>query len=145
MYDSSAKYPGGILTGYVNELGNYDQCMSVTSKQLRIDGAYALVNIRFGPSDNEKQVQDDPIIVHWNRSKVMMRNNNTNKSYGLLNQVLLNYKLNNINMWLFYVLLLQYPKYLTTGMSPKKQVQFSRNSRIFKYDLLFNVINFTWI
>lgn len=70
MYDSSAKYPGGILTGYVNELGNFDQCMSVTSKQLGIYGAYALVNIRFGPSDNDKHVEDDPIIVHWNRSKV---------------------------------------------------------------------------
>ncbi|KAE9539481.1 hypothetical protein AGLY_004733 [Aphis glycines] len=73
MYTSSSKYPGTILSGDVNELGYFDQCMRVSSKNLGINGAYALANVRFhltadkGP--HEPLNQFDIIKADWERSK----------------------------------------------------------------------------
>ncbi|XP_050439063.1 uncharacterized protein LOC126844723 isoform X3 [Adelges cooleyi] len=50
MYASSAKYPGGLLTGITYEMGHYDQCLRAQSKELNIYSAYVLPNIRFGTS-----------------------------------------------------------------------------------------------
>ncbi|PNF21731.1 hypothetical protein B7P43_G10364 [Cryptotermes secundus] len=46
MYDASAKLPSGILRGNVNQLGDFDQCLNVTSQnEPRIDGKYCLASV----------------------------------------------------------------------------------------------------
>lgn len=46
MYDASAKLPSGILRGNVNQLGDFDQCLAVTSQdEPRIDGKYCLASV----------------------------------------------------------------------------------------------------
>lgn len=82
MYDSSSKYPGGILSGEVNELGYFDQCMSVSSKQLGIYGAYVLVNIRFRFSDENISEILDLAEIDQKRSKVIITIEILSKNYG---------------------------------------------------------------
>lgn len=46
MYDASAKLPSGILRGNVNQLGDFDQCLDVTSQdEPRIEGKYCLASV----------------------------------------------------------------------------------------------------
>jgi hypothetical protein len=46
VYDSSAKLPSGILRGNVNQLGDFDQCLSVASQDSRgIVGKYCLASV----------------------------------------------------------------------------------------------------
>lgn len=46
MYDSSAKLPSGILRGNVNQLGDFDQCLSVaTQEDPSIVGKYCLASV----------------------------------------------------------------------------------------------------
>ncbi|XP_022165577.1 nose resistant to fluoxetine protein 6-like isoform X2 [Myzus persicae] len=73
MYASSSKYPGPISSGNVNELGYFDQCMRVSSKRLGIYGAYAIANVRFHLSGDNKPPEPlsqlDIIKADWERSK----------------------------------------------------------------------------
>ncbi|XP_050427088.1 nose resistant to fluoxetine protein 6-like isoform X2 [Adelges cooleyi] len=79
MYDSSGKYPGGLLSGITYEMGHFDQCLRAQSKNLNLYSAYVLANIRFRlPGDPAKplsnegsaweqlKVQDNPIIPQIN-------------------------------------------------------------------------------
>lgn len=46
MYDSSAKLPSGILRGNVNQLGDFDQCLSVEAQENpSIVGKYCLASV----------------------------------------------------------------------------------------------------
>ena len=46
MYDSSAKLPSGILRGNVNQLGDFDQCLSVAAHENPgIVGKYCLASV----------------------------------------------------------------------------------------------------
>lgn len=45
MYDSSAKLPSGILRGNVNQLGDFDQCLSVAAQNPSIVGKYCLASV----------------------------------------------------------------------------------------------------
>ena len=46
MYDSSAKLPSGILRGNTNQLGDFDQCLSIgTDKASNIEGKYCLASV----------------------------------------------------------------------------------------------------
>ncbi|KAK2581819.1 hypothetical protein KPH14_002288 [Odynerus spinipes] len=51
MLDSSAKIPSGLLRGNINQLGDFDQCLGVTShvkmtnKTIKIQGKYCLATI----------------------------------------------------------------------------------------------------
>lgn len=56
MYDSSAKIPSGILSGNVNQFGDFDQCLNVNEQELGIKGQYCLAFIEMTlPSNtNEK-------------------------------------------------------------------------------------------
>ncbi|KAL4091363.1 hypothetical protein QTP88_026065 [Uroleucon formosanum] len=73
MYTSSAKYPGSILFGDVNEFGYFDQCMRVSSKRLGIQGAYAIANVRFRLSADDEPPEPlnqlDIVKADWERSK----------------------------------------------------------------------------
>ncbi|XP_050519778.1 nose resistant to fluoxetine protein 6-like [Daktulosphaira vitifoliae] len=52
MLDSSAKGPDGLLTGNTASFGNFEQCLSATSKSTGISGGYTLVDIDFRPFKN---------------------------------------------------------------------------------------------
>lgn len=73
VYDSLSKYPGGIFSGEVAEFGNYDQCMSISSEGLGINGAYAVANIRFyladgavsDPLDHAKAKRERPNVTTY--------------------------------------------------------------------------------
>jgi hypothetical protein len=46
VYDSSAKLPSGILRGNVNQLGDFDQCLSVVAQENpNIVGKYCLASV----------------------------------------------------------------------------------------------------
>ncbi|XP_050427098.1 nose resistant to fluoxetine protein 6-like [Adelges cooleyi] len=62
MYDSSAKYPGGLLSGITYEMGYYDQCLRAHSKELNIYSAYVLPNVQFQiteENDNMPKVRNN--------------------------------------------------------------------------------------
>lgn len=52
MYDASAKLPSGILNGNLNQYGDFDQCLSVASKNRTFRGQYCLTNIMFALPKN---------------------------------------------------------------------------------------------
>ncbi|RZF42114.1 hypothetical protein LSTR_LSTR006707 [Laodelphax striatellus] len=45
MHDASAKLPSGLLNGNVNQLGDFDQCLSVHESEDNIRGQYCLTDI----------------------------------------------------------------------------------------------------
>jgi len=72
VYESSSKYPGGILNGEVTEFGNFDQCMRVSSKKFGIYGAYAVANMQFRFADSEKSEVLDYVDADLEISNVTM-------------------------------------------------------------------------
>ncbi|KAB0797842.1 hypothetical protein PPYR_08835 [Photinus pyralis] len=46
MYDSNAKIPSGILNGNINQLGDFDLCLSVDEKKLQLKGQYCLASLQ---------------------------------------------------------------------------------------------------
>ncbi|XP_066254847.1 nose resistant to fluoxetine protein 6-like [Euwallacea similis] len=42
MYDASAKLPSGLLNGNVNQLGDFDMCLSAQSEDQEVNGQYCL-------------------------------------------------------------------------------------------------------
>lgn len=45
MYDSSAKIPSGILNGNINQLGDFDMCLSAVSDDRNVNGQYCLTSV----------------------------------------------------------------------------------------------------
>lgn len=72
VYDSSSKYPRGMLSVEVIELGNFDQCMSVSSKEHGIYGAYAvaILQLHSPKNDTVDSTYYDPAEVDRQRLKV---------------------------------------------------------------------------
>ncbi|CAG2059805.1 unnamed protein product [Timema podura] len=74
MYDSSAKLPSGILRGNVNQLGDFDQCLSVVGSEPStptdlIRGQYCLASIDISATPHAmggKESLETP--VHWAQS-----------------------------------------------------------------------------
>lgn len=56
MYDASAKIPSGILSGNVNQFGDFDSCLKVDDQKLGIKGQYCLtyVEMTLPPNANDK-------------------------------------------------------------------------------------------
>lgn len=50
MYDASAKFPTGILSGKSFDFGDYDECLETNTIGLDFTSQYCVVNIRFKPS-----------------------------------------------------------------------------------------------
>ncbi|KAK4880106.1 hypothetical protein RN001_008252 [Aquatica leii] len=46
MHDASAKIPSGLLNGNVNQLGDFDMCLSVREDALAITGQYCLASLQ---------------------------------------------------------------------------------------------------
>jgi len=75
VYESSSKYPNKFFTGEVTEMGDFDLCMSVSSKQLGINGAYVLVSIQFYPINNITSEQTWKDKNHREKSTVSVKVN----------------------------------------------------------------------
>ncbi|XP_050519901.1 O-acyltransferase like protein-like isoform X2 [Daktulosphaira vitifoliae] len=74
MYDSSSKYPGGLLSRNIFNLGYFDQCLKVSAKWLKIYSAYSIVTLEFNISkitDHSSGVY--PNITAWEELEI---NNN---------------------------------------------------------------------
>ena len=46
MYDASAKVSAGLLHGNVNQLGDFDQCLSINGPEDKFKGQYCLAFIQ---------------------------------------------------------------------------------------------------
>lgn len=93
MFDSSAKYPEGILYGHTRHLGNFDECYNLqvniaeeSASTREINGKYCLVNIEYNnkhaSSINQKlsvsNYQNNFLITNdsfWETIKVLYHNN----------------------------------------------------------------------
>lgn len=56
VYDASAKIPSGILSGNVNQFGDFDSCLKVDDQKWGIKGQYCLtyVEMTLPPNANDK-------------------------------------------------------------------------------------------
>lgn len=52
MHDASAKVPSGILSGNVNQLGDFDECINVESPNNEFIGKYCLAYVQISIPDN---------------------------------------------------------------------------------------------
>lgn len=50
VYDASAKFPTGILSGKSTDFGDYDECLETNTTNLDFKPQYCIVNIRFSPT-----------------------------------------------------------------------------------------------
>nr|CAD7256296.1 unnamed protein product [Timema shepardi] len=79
LYDSSAKLPSGLLRGNVNQLGDFDQCLSAMGSEPNtstglIRGQYCLASIDISSTLhalNGKESLETP--VHWAQSMEFVR------------------------------------------------------------------------
>lgn len=46
MHDATAKIPSGILSGNVNQFGDFDECLDVTAPNQQFNGKYCLAHIQ---------------------------------------------------------------------------------------------------
>lgn len=47
MYDATAKFtPSGILSGNVNQYGNFDECLAISGPLKTLNGKYCLANLQ---------------------------------------------------------------------------------------------------
>lgn len=51
VHDSSAKIPSGLLSGNINQLGDFDQCLSVRSPNNEFSGKYCLAYVQISVPD----------------------------------------------------------------------------------------------
>ncbi|XP_059480957.1 nose resistant to fluoxetine protein 6-like [Neocloeon triangulifer] len=52
MFDSSAKFPSGVMYGQTYAFGNYDECMSLSKSGSPVPGQYCLARVQLRPSDH---------------------------------------------------------------------------------------------
>lgn len=46
MYDANAKIPSGFLSGNINQLGDFDECLAARSDNQNIKGQYCLASFQ---------------------------------------------------------------------------------------------------
>lgn len=52
MHDASAKIPSGILSGNINQLGDFDECLNVNSPNNEFTGKYCLAYVQISIPDH---------------------------------------------------------------------------------------------
>lgn len=52
MHDASAKIPSGILSGNINQLGDFDACLDVQAPNAEFSGKYCLAYVQTHVPDN---------------------------------------------------------------------------------------------
>nr|CAD7414849.1 unnamed protein product [Timema cristinae] len=79
MYDSSAKLPSGVLRGNANQLGDFDQCLSVMGSDPNtptglIRGQYCLASIDISATPHAMSGKESlEIPVHWAQSMELFK------------------------------------------------------------------------
>ncbi len=58
VYDATAKVPSGILSGNINQYGNFDQCLSVNAPNKVFQGKYCLAYFQIKITDDDVLVQN---------------------------------------------------------------------------------------
>jgi hypothetical protein len=59
VYDASTKIPSGVVTGNIQQLGNYDQCLSIevrNSHLLAFRGQQCRATIQFEVQDRSRDI-----------------------------------------------------------------------------------------
>lgn len=51
MYDASAKVPSGVLSGNINQLGDFDECLNVNAPNNEFTGKYCLTYVQMTVPD----------------------------------------------------------------------------------------------
>ncbi|XP_050436822.1 nose resistant to fluoxetine protein 6-like isoform X2 [Adelges cooleyi] len=76
MYDSSSKFPTGILAGRSFDFGHFDECLETDTTGLGFQPQYCIVNIRFSPSPrlypdfyNTSSPKSSPNVSAWEATK----------------------------------------------------------------------------
>lgn len=52
VHDASAKVPSGILSGNINQLGDFDECLNVKAPNNEFSGKYCLAYIQMTVPEN---------------------------------------------------------------------------------------------
>lgn len=52
MYDASAKLPSGLLSGNINQLGDFDECLNAKAPNNEFSGKYCLAYVQTRVPDN---------------------------------------------------------------------------------------------
>jgi hypothetical protein len=68
VYDASAKFPTGILSGKSYDFGDYDECLETNTTGLNFKPQYCIVNIRFSPSSKVYPNYYDNLAPKLNQS-----------------------------------------------------------------------------
>lgn len=78
MFDSSSKYPDGVLYGHTKHLGNFDECynlqVDVGKVENKINGRYCLVDLEYkrkdAPTFHKPTMDYDPNESFWEAIEV---------------------------------------------------------------------------
>lgn len=57
MHDATAKIPSGILSGNVNQFGDYDECLDVIAPNQQFTGKYCLAHIQIAVPEHLPQLR----------------------------------------------------------------------------------------
>lgn len=57
MYDSSSKVSSGVLSGNINNFGDFDECLNAKSPSTGIRGKYCLAYVKIDIPANMDQLQ----------------------------------------------------------------------------------------
>ncbi|XP_031625477.1 uncharacterized protein LOC116342116 [Contarinia nasturtii] len=64
MHDASAKIPSGILSGNINQLGDFDQCLNVMAPNNEFSGKYCLAYVQISVPDYLPNMKKLRKLVH---------------------------------------------------------------------------------
>lgn len=74
MIDASAKLPSGILSGNLNQYGDFDECLSVNGEHHQINSKYCLATIDIKPSNDDQTTDNIRIIDDYIHSHRLLTN-----------------------------------------------------------------------
>lgn len=79
VYDSSSKFPTGILAGKSFDFGNFDECLKTATTGLDFEPQYCIINVRFSPTsklypnyNNITPSNLNPTDSVWEATKVII-------------------------------------------------------------------------
>jgi len=87
VFDSSTKFPNGVLVGSTFDLGNFDECVNVDvslEAHGRIQGQYCLASIKFDRGHTVMEEEEEESAWGFNTSawhRIQVINNGFSTSY----------------------------------------------------------------
>lgn len=70
VYDASAKIPSGILSGNLNQMGDFDECLNVKQPNNEFTGKYCLASIQLSVPKFLPKLEVLRKLVHSNDALV---------------------------------------------------------------------------